>query len=144
MSEEDEAYEIGVRDGYEEAVQDIDLLTGGDGEYRYAFGGPRRHCPDAETMKRNIASRFDDQIAALKFIAPGLLVLRNMCAIAGLKLGEAKAVEMIAEVRRVLCDGASDSAVERTKADSQALNSIEQPHQSKIPTQPQGEGEQSP
>ncbi len=29
---------------------------------------------------------------------------------------------------------------ERTKADSQALNSIEQPHQSKIPTQPQGEG----
>ena len=91
-------------------------------------------------MKRNIASRFDDQIAALKFIAPGLLVLRNMCAIAGLKLGEAKAVEMIAEVRRVLCDGASDSAVERTKSDSQALNSIEQPHQSKIPTQPQGEG----
>ena len=39
---------------------------------------------------------------------------------------------------------ASNPAAERTKADSQALNSIEQPHQSKIPTQPQGEGEQSP
>ena len=126
MSEEDEAYEIGVRDGYEEAVQDIDLLTGGDGEYRYAFGGPRRHCPDAETMKRNIASRFDDQIAALKFIAPGLLVLRNMCAIAGLKLGEAKAAEMIAEVRRVLCDDASNPAPERTGSPSQAQTKTEQ------------------
>ena len=83
-------------------------------------------------------------IETLKFIGPGLLVLRNMCAIAGLKLGEAKAAEMIAEVRRVLCDDASDPAAERTKADSQALNSIEQPHQTKIPTQPQGEGEQSP
>lgn len=36
---------------------------------------------------------------------------------------------------------ASNPAAERTKADSQALNSIEQPHQTKIPTQPQGEGE---
>ena len=41
-------------------------------------------------------------------------------------------------------EAASDPAAERTKADSQALNSIEQPYQSKIPTQPQGEGEQSP
>ncbi len=39
---------------------------------------------------------------------------------------------------------APNPAAERIKSDSQALNSIEQPHQSKIPTQPQGEGEQSP
>src|SRR5690606_24696664 len=31
---DDETYEIGKRDGYEQAVQDIDCLTGGDGEYR--------------------------------------------------------------------------------------------------------------
>lgn len=30
----DEHYEIGKRDGYEEAVQDIDLATGGDGEFK--------------------------------------------------------------------------------------------------------------
>lgn len=34
-AEDDETYEIGKRDGYEKAVQDIDLRTGGDGEYRY-------------------------------------------------------------------------------------------------------------
>lgn len=31
---EDEVYEIGKRDGYEDAVQDIDLETGGDGEFK--------------------------------------------------------------------------------------------------------------
>ena len=141
MSEEDEAYEIGVRDGYEDAIQDLDLATGGDGEF---YGSTIDGGVDMPVMKRRIINRFDNQIETLKFIGPGLLVLRNMCAIAGLKLGEAKAAEMIAEVRRVLCDDASDPAAERTKADSQALNSIEQPHQTKIPTQPQGEGEQSP
>ena len=38
----------------------------------------------------------------------------------------------------------ASAAAERTKADSQARDSTEQPHQTKIPTQPQGEGEQSP
>lgn len=58
--DEDEAYEIGLRDGYDKAVQDIDLLTGGDGEYRACLGphDPDRYCPDAETMKRRISARF--------------------------------------------------------------------------------------
>jgi len=57
--ETEEAYEIGKRDGYESAVQDIDLMTGGDGEYRYCTNhDPERHCPDADTMKRKIAERF--------------------------------------------------------------------------------------
>lgn len=30
----DEAYEIGKRDGYESAIQDIDIATGGDGEFK--------------------------------------------------------------------------------------------------------------
>lgn len=60
---DDEMYEIGKRDGYEEAVQDIDLMTGGDGEYRVAvfLGGgvdEDRHCPDPAAMKARIADRF--------------------------------------------------------------------------------------
>lgn len=102
---DDEVYELGVVDGYAKAMQEIDVRTGGDGEYRFCLGGPSdRHCPDAEAMRDRITARFDDQLATLKFIAPGLLVLRNMCASAGLKLGEAKAIEMIAQVRSALCD----------------------------------------
>ena len=32
--EEDDAYEIGKRDGYEDAIQNLDLATGGDGEFK--------------------------------------------------------------------------------------------------------------
>jgi hypothetical protein len=56
----DEAYQIGKREGYADAVQDIDLLTGGDGEYRWCSDGdPERHCPDAAAMKQRILDRFD-------------------------------------------------------------------------------------
>jgi len=55
---DDEAYELGMRDGYESAVQDIDMLTGGDGEY--CCGG-ERHCPDPDSMKARIAERFNSQ-----------------------------------------------------------------------------------
>lgn len=56
---EDEAYELGKRDGYEEAVADIDVLTGGDGEYRFCTDhDPERHVPDVATMKAKIAERF--------------------------------------------------------------------------------------
>lgn len=34
LKDEQETYEIGVRDGYESAVQDFDLATGGDGEFK--------------------------------------------------------------------------------------------------------------
>lgn len=54
---EDDAYEIGKRDGYEQAVQDIDLLTGGDGEYRWS-SLPQRNCPDAVSMKAAIHERY--------------------------------------------------------------------------------------
>jgi hypothetical protein len=58
-ADDDEAYEIGKRDGYEEAVQDIDVLTGGDGEYRFCTDGdPERHTPDPATMKQRIVDRF--------------------------------------------------------------------------------------
>lgn len=53
-----EPYDIGKRDGFEEAVQAIDTLTGGDGEYR-ASSDPERHTPDPKTMIRRIVARFD-------------------------------------------------------------------------------------
>lgn len=31
---DDDMYEIGVRDGYEDAIQNLDLATGGDGEFK--------------------------------------------------------------------------------------------------------------
>ena len=54
---DDEAYELGKRDGYESAVQDIDMLTGGDGEYCYSTIEGERHCPNVDTMKARIARR---------------------------------------------------------------------------------------
>lgn len=63
---DDEAYELGERDGYESAVQDIDMLTGGDGEYCYSTIGGERHCPDADSMKARIARRFTTQSDALQ------------------------------------------------------------------------------
>lgn len=68
--DENEAYEIGKREGYESAVQDIDLMTGGDGEYRFCTNqDPERHCPDAPAMKRRIAARFAEAGRVLNNIA---------------------------------------------------------------------------
>ena len=64
-ADEEETYKIGYRDGYNEAVQGIDVLTGGDGEYRYCTDhDPDRHTPDAAAMKRRIEERFDALQAA--------------------------------------------------------------------------------
>lgn len=59
QAECEEFGKIGERDGYEKAVQDIDLLTGGDGEYCVCTLGGDRHCTDAETMKVRIVERFE-------------------------------------------------------------------------------------
>lgn len=53
---EEEAYEIGRRDGCEEAVADLDRATGGDGEY-FASTEPGEGCPDPEAMKARIVQR---------------------------------------------------------------------------------------
>ncbi len=51
---------IGERDGYSRAVQTIDLLTGGDGEYRFCTDhNPERHTPDPVVMIGRIVDRFD-------------------------------------------------------------------------------------
>ncbi|MFG1462328.1 hypothetical protein V5F77_05455 [Xanthobacter sp. DSM 24535] len=53
----DEAYELGKRDGYEDAAQEIDRLTGGDGEYSFSsFQGEGCSTPDA--MIQRIVDRF--------------------------------------------------------------------------------------
>ncbi len=61
QADEDETYEIGKRDGYSEAVQQIDQLTGGDGEYRYCLGfeDSVRHTPGPAEMIQRIVDRFE-------------------------------------------------------------------------------------
>ena len=60
QAEFDEAYEIGIREGYERAVQEIDIKTGGDGEYRYCTDhDPERHTPGPEEMIQRIVDRFE-------------------------------------------------------------------------------------
>lgn len=57
--DEDEAYEIGKRDGYEEAFQELDLATGGDGEFKGStIPGETVDVPE---MKARIASRLRDK-----------------------------------------------------------------------------------
>lgn len=57
MNDEDEAYEIGKRDGYESAVQDFDLATGGDGEFKGStIPG---ETVDVPAMKARTIARFE-------------------------------------------------------------------------------------
>jgi hypothetical protein len=65
--EGEEAYKIGKQDGYSQAVQDVDMLTGGDREYRYCTDhDPERHTPDPETMKARIVARFQIETGGWK------------------------------------------------------------------------------
>jgi hypothetical protein len=58
--DDEEIYEIGVREGYERAVQEIDIKTGGDGEYRYCTDhDPERHTPGPVEMIQRIVDRFE-------------------------------------------------------------------------------------
>lgn len=58
--DDEETYQIGVRDGYSQAVQEIDRLTGGDGEYRYCTDhDPERHTPGPAEMIQRIVERFE-------------------------------------------------------------------------------------
>ncbi|WP_454686884.1 hypothetical protein [Agrobacterium leguminum] len=58
--DDEEIYEIGVREGYERAVQEIDMRTGGDGEYRYCTDhDPERHTPGPAEMIQRIVDRFE-------------------------------------------------------------------------------------
>lgn len=57
---DEEMYQIGHRDGYSQAVQQIDRLTGGDGEYRYCTDhDPERHTPGPAEMIQRIVDRFE-------------------------------------------------------------------------------------
>lgn len=55
--EEEEAYKIGIGEGRQEMVREIDLATGGDGEFRWSTE-PDRHCPCEEAMKARVIERF--------------------------------------------------------------------------------------
>jgi hypothetical protein len=64
--DDEQSYQIGKQEGYESAVQEIDVLTGGDGEYRFCTNrDPERHTPDPAAMKARIIERFAATQAAL-------------------------------------------------------------------------------
>lgn len=56
LVDEDETYQIGVRDGRCEALAEIDRLTGGDGEYFASTLGD--DCRDEDAMRDKIVERF--------------------------------------------------------------------------------------
>lgn len=60
--EGDETHAIGVREGYENAIQDIDLATGGDGEFKGSTTSGQT--VDIPAMKRRIIERFTALSAA--------------------------------------------------------------------------------
>lgn len=98
----DEAYELGKSDGCSEAVQEIDLLTGGDGEYRYCMGGDSdRHCPDPETMKARIVERYQREAAGFR---------RGVEAAAPVMQSLRRAVELYTCQPCALCGGDCSSA----------------------------------
>lgn len=62
--EAEDAHALGISEGFQQATQLIDSLTGGDGEYRYAMNGdPERHCPTPVEMIANIIDRLSTQSA---------------------------------------------------------------------------------
>lgn len=56
--DEDEAYELGKRDGYEKAIQDADVRLGGNGEYFASVPDPSLGCPDWQTMLARMVDRY--------------------------------------------------------------------------------------
>jgi hypothetical protein len=56
---ENEAHDMGLADGRAAAIQEIDVATGGEGEYRFCTDlDPDRHTPDPDTMTARIVERF--------------------------------------------------------------------------------------
>ena len=65
--EADDAYKIGLREGREGAIQDLDLKTGGDGEYRGSTTAGRTVGEAA--MEQRIIKRYaalEAEVAALR------------------------------------------------------------------------------
>lgn len=88
---DDETYEIGKRDGYEKAIQDLDLATGGDGEFRGStFPGETVGVP---VMKSRIIDRFSslfvepaevEQVLPCDVALPPSTVIRAGCQLSTL------------------------------------------------------------
>jgi len=69
LKDEEETYVIGTRDGYESAVQDFDLATGGDGEFKGSTVPGQT--VDVGAMKERVLMRFsmlDGDKARLDFL----------------------------------------------------------------------------
>jgi len=77
-TDEDEAYQLGRRDGYESAVQDLDLATGGDGEFRSStIAG---ETVDVQAMKKRIIGRICDAHPSAPTAVPDATAQRKAIA----------------------------------------------------------------
>lgn len=68
-----EEVELAKQEGVAETLQQIDCLTGGDGEYRLSTC-PDRNCPDEDAMRKKIVARFDDLRATIDRLTHDLTV----------------------------------------------------------------------
>lgn len=76
-ADHEKTFVLGQEDGYADAVQWIDVHTGGDGEYVYCTDlDPERHTPDAATMQQRIVDRFDALKARVAEMEGALLAAR--------------------------------------------------------------------
>ena len=77
--EVEETAEIAEQDGYSKAVQDIDVRTGGDGEY-YASMMPGRGCETPQAMMANIVERFSEKEATISQLRARVAALEEAAA----------------------------------------------------------------
>lgn len=62
IAESHQLQELAKREGVSETIQRIDLLTGGDGEYRYSTDS-QRNCPDEAAMETRIVKRLNEALS---------------------------------------------------------------------------------
>lgn len=114
--EADDAHAVGFRDGFEIAVQKLDELTGGDGEYRFSTD-PERNCPTPVEMIANIVERF-----RISHSLPGEVGMREAPDFEG--LGDALgALSHKLRMSGFLVNDENHTAYERVVAEFQAVSS---------------------
>lgn len=125
--EGEDGFNIGRRDGFSEAVQLIDQMTGGNGEYRYCTDhDPERHCPDPDAMIARIADRLATE-ARLSPAATGngslfaeLEAFPNVSRVDGRRLHDVIAEYLPATTGK----GAREAVIEQLVAEGRAKHRV--------------------
>ena len=107
---EDDIYEIGKRDGYEDAVQELDIFTGGDGEFKGSTlpGGT----VDVPTMMARVKARFGDAMSFADLRDSGG-IFPEACARSGQKIADIEILQQKLEFAEWEWDRATEGMKER-------------------------------